>query len=513
MGVVSVSTSAARTPLGLSTKFSAHLSQQKRPVIISFKTDITKNTALIAPRESVCLPVETAKENEKRLRTVKKRSERVHAALTDEAISSTFDLDYNEAAAKLEHIFKRSPSDKEVKDQMVKRRRWRRKRGEAEEEGGKGSANTVVRNRRKKAKRLSLETRIAMRTNKEGEVIEPSMEGKQCKNDEDEDIDRLVREYSASTDLVSLDWKKMKIPPVLASSEHAWLFKLMQPMKAILQVKENIQNDLGREPTDCELAEATNMDTFQLRKNVEVGRAARNKLIKHNLRLVLFVMKKYFQEFANGPKFLDLCQAGVKGLIIAIDRFEPKRKFRLSTYGLFWIRHAITRSMTLSSFTKVSFGLESVRVDINRAKLELMFELQRMPTDEEILERVGISPGRYHEVMRVSKPIISLHSRHALTQEEFINGITDVDGVEGDNRRQPALLRLALDDVLDSLKPKESLVIRQRYGLDGRGDRTLGEIAGNLNISREMVRKHEMKALMKLKHPARVDYIRRYIFK
>ncbi|CAA2971302.1 RNA polymerase sigma factor sigE, chloroplastic mitochondrial [Olea europaea subsp. europaea] len=281
MGVVSVSTSAARNPLGLSTKFSTHLSsQQKRPVIISFKTDITKNTALIAPRESVCLPVETAKENEKRLRTVKKRSERLHAALTDEAISSTFDLDYNEAAAKLEHIFKRSPSDKEVKEQMVKGRRRRRKRGEAEEEGGKRSANTVVRNRRKKAKRLSLETRIATRTNKEGEVIEPSMKGKQCKNDEDEDIDRLVREYSASTDLVSLDWKKMKIPPVLASSEHAWLFKLIQPMKAILQVKENIQNDLGREPTDCELAEATNMDTFQLRKNVEVGRAARNKLIK-----------------------------------------------------------------------------------------------------------------------------------------------------------------------------------------------------------------------------------------
>ncbi|KAL2556184.1 RNA polymerase sigma factor sigE [Forsythia ovata] len=352
-----------------------------------------------------------------------------------------------------------------------------------------------------------------MRMNKEGEVIAPSRKGKQHKNDEDENIDRLVREYSASTDLISLDWKKMKIPPVLASSEHAWLFKLMEPMKAILQVKENLQNDLGREPTDCELAEATNMETFQLRKHMGVGRAARYKLIKHNLRLVLFVMNKYFQDFTNGPNFQDLCQAGVKGLIIAIDRFEPKRKFRLSTYGLFWIRHAITRSMTLSSFTKVSFGLESVRVEINRAKLELLFELQRMPTDEEIIERVGISPERHHEVMRVSKPIISLHSRHALTQEEFINGITDVDGVQGDKRRQPALLRLALDDVLDSLKPKESLVIRQRYGLDGKGDRTLGEIAGNLNISREMVRKHEVKALMKLKHPARVDYLRRYIFK
>lgn len=80
----------------------------------------------------------------------------------------------------------------------------------------------------------------------------------------------------------------------------------------------------------------------------------------------------------------------------------------------------------------------------------MLFELQRLPTDEEIVDRVGISAERYHEVMRVSKPILSLHAKHALTQEEFIYGITDVDGVEGDKRRQPALLRLALDDVVSS---------------------------------------------------------------
>lgn len=87
-----------------------------------------------------------------------------------------------------------------------------------------------------------------------------------------------------------------------------------------------------------------------------------------------------------------------------------------------------------------------IRVEIQKAKLELSFELQRQPTEEEIIQKVGISPERYHEVMRASKPVLSLHSRHALTQEELINGITDVDG--GDNRRQPALLRLALDDVV-----------------------------------------------------------------
>lgn len=189
-------------------------------------------------------------------------------------------------------------------------------------------------------------------------------------------------------------------------------------------------------------------------------------------------MNKYFQDFANGPKFQDLCQAGVKGLITAIDRFEPKRKFRLSTYGLFWIRHAIIRSMTVSSFTRVPFGLESVcivvepinslpdsyclkvhaitstilliqvRTEIQKAKLELLFEHQRLPTEEEIIEKVGITPERYREVMKASKPVSSLHSKHSVTQEEFINAITDDDGVGGDDQRQPALLRLALDDVV-----------------------------------------------------------------
>lgn len=97
---------------------------------------------------------------------------------------------------------------------------------------------------------------------------------------------------------------------------------------------------------------------------------------------------------------------------------------------------------------KCTWFFVQVRAEIQKAKLEMLVQLKRMPTEEEIIEKVGISPERYHEVMRASKPVFSLHSRHSVTQEEFINGITDVDGVEGDNRRKPALLRLALDDVV-----------------------------------------------------------------
>lgn len=94
------------------------------------------------------------------------------------------------------------------------------------------------------------------------------------------------------------------------------------------------------------------------------------------------------------------------------------------------------------------FLLEQVRAEIQKAKTELTFELQRSPTEEEIIERVKISPERYHDVMKASKSILSLNSRHITTQEEFINGIVDADGVNSDNTKQPALLRLAIDDVV-----------------------------------------------------------------
>ncbi|XP_022738891.1 RNA polymerase sigma factor sigE, chloroplastic/mitochondrial-like [Durio zibethinus] len=512
MGVVSVSSAAARTPLGLSTKFWTQRCTSRMPLIVAFKADKSNNTALVTPQEHILLPIETAKKNQKRQGKSKKASKTVNHVFTDEGSPCTLEVDYNEAAAKLENIYKLSPSTRtsDVKEEIKGRQQRRKRSKESDGKADNDNNQVVVRNQSKKTKRLSLDKRIELKKNREEKPVASVWRKKSTEN-ESEKIDALVRDYSASTVLVSLDWKKMSIPPVLPSTEHTWLFKLMQPMKTLLQAKENLQKDLGRYPTEDELAKATNMSAAQVTKHLEIGRAARNKLIKHNLRLVLFVINKYFQDFANGPRFQDLCQAGVKGLITAIDRFEPRRKFRLSTYSLFWIRHAIIRSMTVSSFTRVPFGLESVRVEIQRAKLELLFELHRKPTEEEIIKKVGISPERYQEVMRASKPVGSLHSRHSVTQEEFINGITDVDGVGGDHRRQPALLRLAIDDVLDSLKPKESLVIRQRYGLDGKGDRTLGEIAGNLNISREMVRKHEVKALMKLKHPARVDYLRRYV--
>ncbi|XP_062232268.1 RNA polymerase sigma factor sigE, chloroplastic/mitochondrial-like [Phragmites australis] len=408
--------------------------------------------------------------------------------------------DYSEVAAALESIYKLSPAVVEEKhDEDDKGDKAKKKM-----KGRVGRSTVIVRSRRRqRGRRMDLGKRVEMKS-REGDAG-----GKQEEEREFEAM--LLREHSVSTDMGSLDWKRMKIPPVLSSAQSARLFKTMQPMKAIFEVQESLRDELEREPTDAELAGATHMTVQQLRRRLDVGRAARNKLIKHNLRLVLYAINKYYPDMANDERFDDLCQAGANGLITAIDRFEPKRGFRISTYALFWIRHSIVRAMTLSNFTRFPFAMESERQEIYKAREELAFELGRAPTDEEVVKRVGISPARYRDVLRMTKPTYSLHSRNRVTQEELINEVTDDDAIGVDASKHNTLLRLAIDDLLDSLKPKENLVIRQRFGLDGRGKRTLSEIAGNLSISREMVRKYELKALMKLKHPTRVDYLRRYM--
>lgn len=229
MGVVFISSSAARSPLGLSTDLLTHRSSLKKPSIVAFKADDSTNSALIIPREQVLIPAEQRKE--KRVVTRRKpcKDPKKPKSLDhNSAPSCSLGVDYNEAAARLESIYKLSPAtsveeDEDCSKAKVSRRRKRKENGEEK---------VVVRNNGKKEKRLSLDKRIALKRNSQEKPVIVSAQKKLTKTQEEEEkIERLVRDYSASNDVVSLDWKKMKIPPVLSSTEHTWLFKLMQPMK------------------------------------------------------------------------------------------------------------------------------------------------------------------------------------------------------------------------------------------------------------------------------------------
>ncbi|KAH7444116.1 hypothetical protein KP509_02G065100 [Ceratopteris richardii] len=247
-----------------------------------------------------------------------------------------------------------------------------------------------------------------------------------------------------------------------------------------------------------------------------------------NLRLVKHQARKYEKEAAGSSlTVIELCQEGVKGLITAVDRFNPAKGVRFSTYAVFWIRNSIIRAQTRAGYTiRAPFNFAEIKMNINKAKWELRLEAGEAGTGEEclkeVLERAGIDEEKYKMVMRSSPRVVSLHKRDPLTGAELIERLADANsqhdvssrylvGPGGGIQLTDPLLRLGIDDVLDSLKPKESLVLRQRFGLDGKGERALGEIGRNMRISREMVRRYEARGLLKLKHPTRLAYLRSFL--
>lgn len=239
MGVVTLSSSASRTSLGLGTTFNTHRNTQKRSVVVAFKGGKSDNLALVTPHGQAYSAIEAPKQKRKKKEKNNKPSETVKAkAIATEEYSScatTTEVDYNEAAAKLEDLYRLNVADdalklEEVHGKTKGGRRRRKKREESDEREEKLSRGIVVRNENKKTKRLGLDTRIALSRMHKKEVAVPART-KKTKKTESERIDELVREYSAFVDAVSMDWKRMKMPPVLSSSEQHWLFKLMQPMK------------------------------------------------------------------------------------------------------------------------------------------------------------------------------------------------------------------------------------------------------------------------------------------
>lgn len=240
MGVVTLSSSASRTSFGLGTTFTNHRNTQKRSMIVAFKGGKSDNVALVTPHGQAYSAIEAPKRKRKKKEKNNKLAETVKAkaVATDEYSSCATEVDYNEAAAKLEDIYRLDVTDDTLKLEEVRgapkggRRRRRNIKGSDENED-KASVGIVVRNENKKSKRLGLDTRIALSRMHKEEVAVPSRT-KKTRKTESERIDELVREYSAFVDAVSMDWKKMKMPPVLSSSEQNWLFKLMQPVKVCL---------------------------------------------------------------------------------------------------------------------------------------------------------------------------------------------------------------------------------------------------------------------------------------
>lgn len=237
---------------------------------------------------------------------------------------------------------------------------------------------------------------------------------------------------------------------------------------------------------------------------------ARCELIEANLRLVIWIARKYRK---RGLQFLDLIQEGNLGLMKAVDRFDYRRGFKFSTYATWWIRQAITRAIADQARTiRIPVHMIETMNKLNRIWTEMTLEIGREPTPDEIALRMDILPSKVHTILRIKQEPVELDS--LVSHEEDLDLEAHIEDNRFKNPEDAAVagnLKSIIDQVLASLKPSEEKVIRMRFGLDQGGhERTLEEVGEDFNVTRERIRQIEAKGLKKLRHPNRSRTLRSF---
>ncbi|MBI2196109.1 RNA polymerase sigma factor RpoD [Candidatus Daviesbacteria bacterium] len=262
--------------------------------------------------------------------------------------------------------------------------------------------------------------------------------------------------------------------------------------------------DIGKIPL------LTAQDEIELAKKAEKNeKRARDKLISANLRLVVSIAKKYV---GRGMSLLDLIEEGNIGLMRAVDKYDWRRGYKFSTYATWWIRQAITRAIADQARTiRIPVHMVETINRFNRTQRRLMQELGREPTPDEVAKVLGIDENKAREIIKVSQEPTSLETPVGDEEDSHLGDFIADQGLQPDEQATRELLKIHLDEVLDSLSPREKRVLQLRFGLEDGKQRTLEEVGKEFGVTRERIRQIEAKAIRKLKHPTRAKKLRDYL--